>query len=49
MSEEKQIRVEMGFKSYADYKAFNEKELFWAIPASKITKEKNMKRDKAYM
>ncbi len=33
MSEEKQIRVEIEFKSYADYKAFNEKELFWGTVA----------------
>lgn len=33
LSDEKQIRVEIEFKSYADYKAFNEKELFWGTVA----------------
>lgn len=33
LSDEKQIRVEIAFKSYADYKAFNEKELFWGTVA----------------
>ena len=33
LSEDKQIRVEMKFKTYADYKAFNEKELFWGTVA----------------
>jgi len=33
LSEDKQIRVEMEFKTYADYKNFNEKELFWGTVA----------------
>lgn len=33
LSEEKQIRVEMEYKSHADYKDFNEKELFWGTVA----------------
>lgn len=33
LSEDKQIRVEMEFKTYADYKTFNDKELFWGTVA----------------
>lgn len=33
LSEDKQIHVEIEFKSYKDYKAFNEKELFWGTVA----------------
>ena len=33
LSDEKVVRVEMEFKGYADYKAFNEKELFWGTVA----------------
>ncbi len=33
LSEDKQIRVNMEFKSYKDYKAFNERDLFWGTVA----------------
>lgn len=33
LGDDKMIRVEMNFKSCADYKAFNEKELFWGTVA----------------
>ena len=33
LDDDKTIRVEMKFKSYADYKVFNEKELFWGTVA----------------
>ena len=33
LGDDKVIRVEMKFKTYADYKTFNEKELFWGTVA----------------